>query len=78
MMNSEPSSAATAGLVEKKSVVSQRTKAAASKGQKSSSDNSQPVVYYPKSLGYADGVGSSSTSEDEERQSLARKVLLLV
>lgn len=71
-MNSAPSPAATAGVVGKRSVIGQNREAS-SKGQKNHSESNQPVVYYPKSLGYADGDGSSS-SEEEGRQPSAQKV----
>lgn len=76
-MNSAPSPAATAGVVGKQSVVSQR-RATTSKRQRNGSKTKQPVVYYPKSLGYADRDGSSSSSEEEEVQRSAQKVLLFV
>ena len=70
-VNSAPSPAVTADVVGKQPVISQR-RAATSKGQKKTT---QPVVYYPKSLGYADGDGSNSSSEEEVVQPSAEEVV---
>lgn len=81
-VNPAPPPLATAGVKRKRVATGQR-KATSSKGQKKiGSEVDQPVVYYPKALGYASGDKSasgdesSSSSEEEEWQPSAQRVFL--